>query len=231
MTKRLTNKFIFVAKIFVIVVFVCSVILACFVKCTPKNIVSAKYYLVYASKSKNMALTKNIADEIEKRGGAGNIYVAGEIKFVIVSVYVSFEDSKQVLNNIQKEYGDCGIVELVCNRRTKLKGSQYKYVQNYCKLVEKLCDFLCECSINYDLNKTTISAIAKKIINYRQNILYYANDESVASFEIVKSSSALIVEYIDKFYSSVFISSAPSVYIKKLAVWCILELYEMNNLL
>ena len=72
----------------------------CFKQCSGKLDINNKFYLVYADKNTKLATVQKIAEEVELRGGAGNIYSVGDMKYVVLSAYCSYDECRTVVNNI-----------------------------------------------------------------------------------------------------------------------------------
>ena len=228
MAKTLTKKFWIFVMLAIFVMCFLVVICLCFKQCSDKPDINNKFYLVYADKNTKLSTVQKIAEEVELRGGAGNIYSVGDMKYVVLSAYCSYDECRAVVNNIKQEYHNCGILELDCSvaRNKKID----KNAQNYCKKLSELCKFLCYCSIDYDLNRISIGEVGRKMVGYRQTFLLYSDNMQDNNLQFF-SSAELVVSYIDSFYHNVFVSAKQNVYIKKLAFWCISELYQVTNLL
>lgn len=235
-TKKLTKNFKFKFKCLGAVLFAAVLsVMPIFVGCAKQTNNNKNIYLVYCTKSDNMASAEYESKVVEDAGGSGVIY-GSRIKYIVASAYFDFQCAKKVTDNIKNQFSQAGVIKLDCNLDKKQQKQINKILicKNYYEKLWDFCNEIYSLSIGLDKLEIKSSDVYHKIIDYRQQIkvlkdLLEKNNEKVAAS--CHSSSMVIIQIIDNFYQSAFVSSGLGKYLKKLLVMSCIELFDLKNLI
>lgn len=194
-----------------------------------------RIYLLYCTKSDNMASAEYDSKVVEDSGGAGAIY-GSKTKYIIASAYFDINSAQKVLNGIKNKFSDSGIIELDCslNKKQQKTIKSVLACKNYYEKLWDFCNQLYNITIAYDKMTIDLSSVYHQIVDYRQQFKVFqdalsSRDEKISA--ICHTSSMVIIQTIDNFFQSAFISSGINKYLKKLLVLMSIEQFELNNLI
>lgn len=102
------------------------------------------FYLVYVQKDKNQEVLLENKSKVKNLGGAGIIVEKNKVYYLAVSIYQKKDDAVEIKNNIEKQFKESGVVELL----SKSISNKYRKLlkQNDCYFIiyKKIYDLIDE---------------------------------------------------------------------------------------
>ena len=231
-TKKVKVIFFLFLAVFV------GIAVVCFSDAKKNNNVfgSKKIFMVFAESSKNQNSLINTIENVKKLGGSGRVVEKQGVFFVVVNVYFSESDAKNVQMQVKNEFEKSGveifeIKKIKNNIIQKIKKNQsvfeyLKFVSNQTTTMHQYqIDYL---SGNITLNKLCSLVLAEKLVL----------EEKIKSLEPLKQewkdvfdNANLLLWHYNNFLDNIFISQKKQALVCDFAVnvtFCLLESH--NNL-
>ena len=231
-TKKVKVIFFLFLAVFV------GIAVVCFSDAKKNNNVfgSKKIFMVFAESSKNQNSLINTIENVKKLGGSGRVVEKQGVFFVVVNVYFSESDAKNVQMQVKNEFEKSGVEifevkKIKNNIIQKIKKNQsvfeyLKFVSNQTTTMHQYqIDYL---SGNITLNKLCSLVLAEKLVL----------EEKIKSLEPLKQewkdvfdNANLLLWHYNNFLDNIFISQKKQALVCDFAVnvtFCLLESH--NNL-
>lgn len=236
-SKNCVTKKVKVIFFLFLAVFV-GIAVVCFSDAKKNNNVfgSKKIFMVFAESSKNQNFLINTIENVKKLGGSGRVVEKQGVFFVVVNVYFSESDAKNVQMQVKNEFEKSGVEifevkKIKNNIIQKIKKNQsvfeyLKFVSNQTTTMHQYqIDYL---SGNITLNKLCSLVLAEKLVL----------EEKIKSLEPLKQewkdvfdNANLLLWHYNNFLDNIFISQKKQSLVCDFAVnvaFCLLESH--NNL-
>jgi len=198
-----------------------------------QNFDAKDFFIVYTGKYILNSQATEACTKVSDKGGAGVVYSVENNKFVVASIYFNQTEATKVQEKIKTQFSEANI----------LKISAPKLSRNTCKEIEKtavcklfynsfyeFCQQLYTLTIKFDTSEVSESDVYKKILKSKQFLSDCESQLKKQNGEVCKlmqESNLVLVEQIDGFFSSVFISNNVAKYLKKLYVNSVIEFVNM----
>ena len=191
------------------------------------------FYFVYSGKYTQINFANEQCTKVTDMGGAGVLYYVGNTKFVIINAYFNESDANSVKSKVVEMFSDAGVIKVTANKLSK-KSAQHILSVSACKLYYRkfhdFCNSLYSMIIDYDLEKNMTSAVYKNVMLYKQQFQEISAQLQLNADDVSKnmySSALLVIEQINNFFSSSFVSNNIGKYLKKMYVNAIIEFVDL----
>lgn len=167
------------------------------------------FYIVYAEKNKNSSVLYENQSKIKNMGGAGIVVEKNNEYYLAVSIYLTKDDAKEIVNNLSLQFSNAGIVEFsssaISNKvKTQIKKDAmcfelYKIIYNFFDEYQELMFLFAKGEIGE--GKFMSSLVAKKLEIEKQKIEYIKDNEFVEFEELLTKIISHFDYLFSKFYA------------------------------
>lgn len=228
------NKFKIYFFVIAISVAVVMLMVSLFINKSPTKFFNAKdFYFVYASKYTNRTKAQEMSVKVSDLGGAGTLYCVGNTIFVVISAYNTIADAQSVKEQVKTTFTDADIIK-VSSKSFSKSASKSVHSLSPCKSyyteLYQFCMDLYTWGNSYDIGELDSSKLYKNIMRVKQNIsniMVGLKDLDNKFANCMYSSGLVMTEHIGSFFSSAFVSSNLTKYVKKLYINSIIEFLDM----
>lgn len=190
------------------------------------------FYVLYADKYVSESRAGEMCDKVANLGGAGVTYLVGNTYFVVVNIYLNYDDALMVQQNNQSVF-DCQILELSSPKLFKkscstiLGNDSYKnFYQFFVELYQNAYSLM----IGSDLGEISTSEVYKSMMIEKQNLIRLCNSLDGDTCKIglrMYESGLAIYEHIEYFFDSAFVSNITARPLKKLYANLVFEWIDL----